>query len=184
LHPIVWRVVPREIPTWAMRCVECRESALESTGQFRVNSNGSIHDVWLIYECPACGHRRNRSVHRRVRETARLSLDPYRQNDPRVGALWAFALSRGESVPYRIDRPTLVGPALLAIRIDQPFPCGVRWDVFLAHELGDSRRQIRAAWRSSALFIPSAVRPSAIVRDGDQLFLRLDETGHLTKRRS
>jgi hypothetical protein len=179
LHPIIWRVVPRAAPTWATRCTECCAPALECTGRFRVNSNGSIHDVWLIYECPSCGHRRKRSVHRRVRETVGLSLDPYRENDSRAAALWAFALSRGESVPYQVERPAIIGPALLAIQIDQPFPCGARWDMFLAHEIGASRRQIRATWRSSTLFVPSASRPRSVVRDRDQLFLRLNQAGHL-----
>jgi len=172
-----WRVVPRAVPAWTVSCRHCSTTGLECTGRFRVNANGALHDVWLLYACPGCGRGRRRSVHRRVRESAALPLAPFRRDDPEVAALWAFALSRGTPVPYRVERPVLVGPAELAVRIEQPFPCGARWDAFLSRELGVSRSRLRAAWRAGAIATAARLRPGDVVRDGDRLRLRLDACG-------
>jgi hypothetical protein len=111
-----------------------------------------------------------------VREGASLSLDAYRHGDADAAALWAFALSRGERVPYRVERPPLARACALDVRIEQPFACGVRWDAFLARELGCSRSRVLAAWRREALRVLPAARPRDPVRDGDRLLLRIDET--------
>jgi len=174
---VLWRVLPRAVPAWTVSCDHCSATGLECTGRFRVNANGALHDVWLLYACPACGRGRRRSVHRRVRESAALPLAPFRRDDPGVAALWAFALSRGTPVPYRVERPALVGPAGLALRIEQPFPCGARWDALLARELGVSRSRLRVLWRAGAVCTADGLRPGRDVRDGDRLALWLDERG-------
>ena len=81
MRSILWRILPSALPTWARACGRCAAAALEPTSRFRVNSNGSVHDVWLLYTCPGCGWGEKRSLLRRVHERDVL-LDPYRENDP------------------------------------------------------------------------------------------------------
>lgn len=171
MDPLVWRVLPLGVPTWPERCSGCSAPELESTSKFRVNANGVLHDVWLLYRCTGCGLTRKRSVLRRVREEACGSLDPYRHSDPDHAALWAFALSRGQRVAYRVERPPLAPAGELDVRIAQPFPCGVRWDAFLARELGCARAKVVAAWQRGALAVAPATRPRDVVRDGDRLLV-------------
>lgn len=174
MDPLVWRVLPLGVPAWPERCSRCAAPELESTSRFRVNANGVLHDVWLLYRCPSCGLPRKRSVRRRVREDAGGSLEPYRRSDPRCAALWAFELSRGQRVAYRVERQPLGSACGLEVRIEQPFPCGVRWDAFLARELGCSRARVVAAWQRGALTVARAARPRDVVRDGDRLRAWLD----------
>jgi hypothetical protein len=171
---LVWRVLPQGVPTWPERCSRCGAPELASTSKFRVNANGALHDVWLLYRCPGCGLPRKRSVIRRVREDACGSLDPYRRSDPACAALWAFALSRGQRVAYRVERPPIAPACALDVAIEQPFPCGVRWDAFLARELAWSRSKVVAAWRREALAVAPATRPRDVVRNGDRLRVWLD----------
>ena len=177
MHPIVWRVVPLAVPAWPVRCARCGAPDLHSTGRFRVNSNGPLHDVWLIYRCPSCELSRKRSIHRRVREVAGCSLAPYRCNDPDTATHCAFALSHGAQVAYRVERPPLVFTAALDVQITARFPCGARWDAFLARELGCSRSKIVLAWCAGAVRVAPTARARAVVRDGDRLSAYLDGTG-------
>jgi len=55
LDPLVWRVLPLGVPAWPECCSRCAAPELESTSRFRVNANGVLHDVWLLYRCPSCG---------------------------------------------------------------------------------------------------------------------------------
>ena len=180
MDPLVWRVLPLAVPAWSAPCARGCALTLESTGRFRVNANGPRHDVWLLYRCPRCGSVRKRSIHRRAREDALGSLDVYRRSDRDTALRWAFQLSRGEKVPYRVERPSIVRPGTLDVRIEQPFPGGARWAAFLARELGCSRSLVRAAFRSGALALAPSRRANAPVSDGDRLRAQLDAAGRLT----
>ncbi|MCG8591171.1 MAG: DUF1062 domain-containing protein [Proteobacteria bacterium] len=167
METTLWRIRPHTVPVWALACARCGASWLESTGRFRVNANGRRHDVWLIYRCPGCGARRKQPVHRRVRaDAAEVPLDAYRRDDPVLAESVAFALAPGVPVAYAVERPPLPESGPLRVRIVQPRFCAVRWDRFLAAELGWSRRRVQAAWRARTLCVEPACRASAPVRDG------------------
>lgn len=166
----VWRLRPLAVPAWSAACTNCPSAWLESTGRFRVNSNGQLHDVWLIYRCPRCGTRRKRSVHRRVREgKAGVTLDAYRRDDETLAVAHGFALCPGAPVGFAVERPHLPASGLLSARIVQPLSCAVRWDRLLAGELGWSRGRVRAAWESGSIRVVPTARPSRLVRDGQVL---------------
>lgn len=154
--------------------MRCTTGHLVSTGRFRVNSNGKRHDVWLVYGCPACGERRKRRVQRRVREDGlAIPLQRYREDDPELAADHAFALSPDQPVAYEVERPALPEAGSLRASIEQPRPCGVRWDRFLARELTWSRSEVRAAWMSGGIQVVPAARPNRIVRDAEQVCIVL-----------
>jgi hypothetical protein len=168
----VWRVRPLAVPVWLVACARCDGSFLESTGRFRVNSNGGRHDVWLIYRCPHCSLRRKLPVHRRVTEDTRgVVLAAYRRNDPELAESLAFAVASHQTLPYRVERPPLPATGRVQALIVQPLFCGVRWDRFVAHELGWSRSRVRTAWRSGVIRTEPRCAANTWVRDGQRLHL-------------
>ena len=59
------------------QCGHChKKMEFVSTGRFRVNANGSLIDVWLIFQCAKCGHTLNLSIYRRKR-AATLAAGEY-----------------------------------------------------------------------------------------------------------
>jgi hypothetical protein len=150
---------------------------LSSTGRFRVNANGGRHDVWLIYRCDRCNARRGRRLWRRVRADAGgVPLDDYRRNDPALALGHAFALGAAAPIPYVVERPPLPACGVVVARIEQPLRCGVRWDRFLARELGWSRSHAAAALRRGDVSVSPRTRPNRAVRHGDRVELRLPRT--------
>ena len=50
------------------RCGGCgKKQEFINTGKFRVNANGNIVDVWLIYRCRKCKHSWNLTIYERTR---------------------------------------------------------------------------------------------------------------------
>ena len=175
MESAIWRVEALAVPAWHERCARCdRIRPHESTQRFRVNAQGSRHDVWLVYRCPHCSARRNRRIGRRLRvgELAPDLLAAYLGNDPGLARLHAFDLRSLQPLPYRVERPPLVSARPLPIRIAQRFDCGVRWDRFLARELGWSRDRVARAWREGAIEVNGVARPSRLVRNGQEVELR------------
>jgi hypothetical protein len=169
--PAIWQVRPLAVPAWPAACLHCAHPFLESTHRFRVNANGRRHDVWLVYACPRCGARRKHSLHRRVREEALgASLEAYRRDDAALAVAHAFALAQpGQAVAYAVERAPLPDAGALCARIAQAHCCGVRWDAFLARELGWPRARLRRAWERGTVRVEPARRPSQLVRDGDSV---------------
>ena len=166
---------PLAAPPWPEHCTRCKHPELSSTGRFRVNANGSRHDVWLIYRCDRCNARRGRRLWRRV-HAAGVPLDGYRRSDPALALEHAFAFGAAAPIPYVVERPPLPECGVVVARIEQPFPCGVRWDRFLARELGWSRSRAAAALRRGDVRVSPRTRPGRAVRHGDRLEIRLPRT--------
>lgn len=171
----VWRVTALATPTWRSACAVCGvpNARFSATDRFRVNANGGQLDAWLLYACDACGATRKRSLLRRapVGSVPPERLDAWHRNDPACAWSHAFELATHEPLPYRVERPPLPPGGALLARIEQPFACGLRWDRFLAAELGRSRAAIANAWSSGAVAI-EGVR-SLADRVGDGALLRV-----------
>jgi hypothetical protein len=173
---VLWRVEVLGTPAWRERCARCgRPSAHESTGRFRVNSNGERHDLWLLYRCPLCGDTRKRRLAQRCRagELPARALDPYLHDDPVWARRHAFELPPREPLPYRVERPELPGEGVLAVRVAQPEPCGERWDRFLARELGWSRSRVVHVAATGALRLDGGASLARVVQDGQRFTLPL-----------
>lgn len=55
MQTITWRVVYTALPTALRYCKKCKAKAgFYPSGQFRVNANQKLLDVWLIYKCNGC----------------------------------------------------------------------------------------------------------------------------------
>lgn len=79
------------------RCARCgKKRAFVNSGKFRVNANGNLLDVWLIYRCEKCKRTWNLTIYERVKPS-KLAPGEYRrflQNDP------ALAREYGNDVPF------------------------------------------------------------------------------------
>lgn len=68
LSTITYRIVPDMTFPLIRSCSGCGcKRSYISTNSFRVNANGSLLDVWLIYQCPECKHTYNLPVYERIR---------------------------------------------------------------------------------------------------------------------
>ena len=68
LSTITYRIVPDNTLSIIRNCSGCGcKRSYINTGNFRVNANGSLLDVWLIYQCPECKHTYNLPIYERIR---------------------------------------------------------------------------------------------------------------------
>jgi hypothetical protein len=167
---VVWRVVALAAPAWVRTCTRCLESAacFDPTERFRVNANAGRLDVWLLYACRACGAtEKRRLLHRTpVAAIEPARLDGYHRNDAALAWSHAFELAVQGELPHRVERPPVPDGGTLVARIEQPHPCGARWDRLLARELGWSRTRVGVAWRGGAIAIEPARGLADRVADG------------------
>lgn len=110
-HRIKWLVVPKELPAVLRRCPKCgKKTEYENSGKFRVNANGSLLDIWLIYRCESCETSWNMAVYERI---AAKDLDSgeymgFLSNDAALAARYGssrevFAANRAEQVASSIS---------------------------------------------------------------------------------
>ena len=176
---VLWRVDVLSTPAWRDACARCgRVVHHDSTGRFRVNSNGARHDVWLLYRCRGCGDTRKRRLAHRclASELPGGGLARYLENDAACARRHAFELAPQEPLPYRVMRPELPAAGVLRpepapagplhARILSPEPCGERWDRFLARELACSRGEVVRAADGGALRLEGTSSLSRPVQDG------------------
>jgi hypothetical protein len=177
LECVVWRVVALATPAWIRGCSRCAESSAHfaATERFRVNASQGRLDVWLLYACACCGATEKRRLLRRVPVAAiePERLDGYHRNDAQLAWTHAFELPLLHELPQRVERPPLPATGTVTARIEQPYPCGARWDRLLARELGWSRSRTVAAWRSAAISIDGAGSLAERVGRGQRLCLTL-----------
>lgn len=61
------------------RCGGCgKKREFVNSGKFRVNANGKLVDVWLIYRCVKCKHSWNLTIYER-RKPAKISSEEYQK---------------------------------------------------------------------------------------------------------
>lgn len=66
LNKTEYEIVPDGSFTVIRSCGGChKKSRFGNTGKFRVNANGSLLDVWLLYGCEECGHTLKLTVYER-----------------------------------------------------------------------------------------------------------------------
>jgi hypothetical protein len=176
---VIWRVEALALPPLLLACPRCAgTSSFVCTERFRVNANGGRLDVWLLYQCLACAETHKQRVLRRARvaELSRELLEGYQGDEPALVRRWAFASGRGAEVPFCVERPPLAPSGLLRARIEQPEPCGARWDRLLASELGWSRAQVARAVERGLLRVNGGGGVRRAVADGDDLEVALGAT--------
>ncbi len=169
---VVWRVEALALPALSLPCARCaRVASFHCSERFRVNANGGRLDVWLLYRCSDCAEVHKQRIHRRMRADALppARLAGYRDNAPELVRACAFVAGAGAQVAHRVVRPPLPEGVALHARIEQPEPCGVRWDRLLARELGWSRARLARACERGAVRINGGADLRRPVADGDTL---------------
>lgn len=79
------------------RCGGCgKKQEFVNSKKFRVNANGNLVDVWLIYRCRKCKHSLNLTVYERTRpqKIPEDLFEAFQSNDEET------ALSYGESIEF------------------------------------------------------------------------------------
>ena len=104
MQTIIWNITPGSAPAYIKRCSRCACERFESSGNFRVNANGSHIDVWLIYRCAKCGATWNIDILTRERAKS-IPNELYRaftDNDAETALKYSLrsdTLSRNNAVP-------------------------------------------------------------------------------------
>lgn len=157
-------------------CPRCdRTQPFTCTERFRVNASGRKLDVWLLFDCSACGRTWRLPVHERhpVSEVPPWALEAFHSNDARLAA--RLAAEHGAVSGVRVEGPPPDGPAMVALTV----PPGVkmRLDRVLATALGLSRAEVVRAWAAGELAAvpsdPKALRRPVV----DGLVLWVNRSG-------
>ncbi len=190
-----WIVTPDELPAVIRRCPKCgKKTEFINSGKFRVNANGRLIDVWLIYRCGKCDTSWNMAVLERV-EAGRLDEKEYEgflKNDPHLAAKYGtdrdlFAKNKAEAAD--------TGTEYHILEVDTPLPCredhameievripagfDLRVDIFLMRQLSVSRSRIKK-WCEEGLILSreGILSPKKRVKDGMLLQIRKEVFGY------
>jgi len=184
-----WIVTPDELPAVIRRCPKCgKKTEFKNSGKFRVNANGRLIDVWLIYRCGECDTSWNMAVWERA-EAGRLDADEYQgflKNDPVLAVKYGndrelFAKNKAEAADtkaeYRlleVDTPFLcMADSAMEIEVKVPAGFDLRADLFLVRQLSVSRSRIKK-WCGEGLILSNGrlLSPKSRVKDGMLLQIR------------
>ena len=68
---IEYEIVPEESFSVIRNCSGCgKKTSFKNTKKFRVNANGNILDIWLIYQCVECKHTLNLAIYERKKASS------------------------------------------------------------------------------------------------------------------
>ena len=137
-------VTGRGLPHVTWPCRRCdRPEVHACTGRFRVNANGRLLDVWLLYVCRRCGATRKLEVAERAPagtlDVDRLDAAGYGRDGARLRR--AGATPHGDEFDLAITASVPAGPVRLEIAFSEPLL--VRLEAVIAVVLGTSRSSVR-----------------------------------------
>lgn len=159
LNTTEYRIKPISALKIIRNCAGCgKKSVFASTGQFRINANGNLVDVWLIYRCEKCKHTFNFSVYERMK-AERLPKEQYMsflRNEEDMALKIGNDLNLFRENKVEIDADQLeyicekldcdyenTGAGRGKIIIHNPFKMKIRTDKLLPELLGMSRNQVK-----------------------------------------
>lgn len=188
----LWLIVPDQLPTVIRRCPKCKgKTEFQNSGKFRVNANGKLLDVWLIYRCSHCDTSWNMTIIERA-NPENIDKEEYKgflSNSPQLAASYGsnrelFIKNKAEIVEaksgYHILKTLTITPGnkeySLEIQIKNPSALKLRADVLLAGELEVSRNQIKK-WFDGGLVTSGqeVLLPGARVIDGMLIQIKKEE---------
>lgn len=99
-------VTSSRLPAVLRRCSKCgKKTEFKNSGKFRVNANGRMLDVWLIYRCGVCNTSWNMTIYERVSPDALVpeEYEGFLNNDVRLAEEYGknrdiFARNKAELV--------------------------------------------------------------------------------------
>ena len=188
----LWLIVPHQLPTVIRRCSKCKgKTEFQNSGKFRVNANGKLLDVWLIYRCSHCDTSWNMTIIERA-NPENIDKEEYKgflSNSLQLAASYGsnrelFIKNKAEIVEaksgYHILRTPTTTPGnkeySLEIQIKNPSALKLRADVLLAGELKVSRSHIKK-WFDDGLVTSGqeVLLPGARVIDGMLIQIKKEE---------
>ena len=161
-------------PTICSPCPRCRSREFACSHRFRVNTNGKVADVWLIYRCIECEATKNVAIVERtpVARIDRVLFDAATVNDPVVARRLArdatilrragVQLARGDVIS--VDNTGVSDPRF---RLAFQRPLVVRLGDVLSVVTGTPRSRLRAMERDSRLVLdpPRPLARLALIGD-------------------
>lgn len=186
-----WIVTPAHLPAVIRRCTKCgKKTEYENSGKFRVNANGRLLDVWLIYRCGICGTSWNMGIYERI-EPERMDSAEYRgflENDRNLAIKYGTSrelFAKNKAVPAVTDNE------YTAQTVDTPVPCKeemwseaeirladgmkIRTDILLAGQLGISRSRVRQLCETGRICLEgNKAEARDRVKDGQVFYIRKD----------
>jgi hypothetical protein len=148
-------VTSRATPAISWPCRSCgRPQTFDASERLRVNANGKLVDIWLIYRCRRCEATKNITVveRRPVGRVPAELLARAQANDAGLARALARDLDLLRRGGVRVtggDEWEIAGPACVGerLRVVFPEPLLVRVDAVLASALGIPRRAVGASVR-------------------------------------
>lgn len=155
-----YEIVPTESFCVIRGCCGCgRKTHFRNTHKFRVNANGSLLDVWLIYQCEHCRHTLNLAIYERQKVSAvpKAEYEAFLRNDAQLAQQYGKTLSlfqknkaevAFEQMNYSYAKlhepPQSSSPEEpMALTIHNPCGLKIRPEKQIAEVLGLSRSQVK-----------------------------------------
>jgi hypothetical protein len=172
------------LPTISWRCPRCSCHEFVCAQRFRVNTNGKLADIWLIYRCAHCDATKNVTIVERtpVAKISRPLFEAAMENDESAARRLARDLAVLGRAGIRVARgdrfetnTVAVGVALdcECARLDFTEPLLVRLDAVVAAATGTSRSRLRTLERSGHIVIEPP-RPLTRLRRQDSVTVSFD----------
>lgn len=161
-----WTITPKGLPKVIRNCSKCKgKTSFENSRKFRVNANGRLIDVWLIFRCEKCRTVWNMAIHERqmVDTIGQEEYEGFLNNDCRLAENYGtdpviFQKNRAEAIfeetAYQIEMcsPPISNtePAHREVLLRVPFPFDLRIDSLLSDQFSISRSTVKR-WCSQGL---------------------------------
>lgn len=163
-----WTIIPRTMPKVKRNCTKCgKKSNFQNSGKFRVNANGRLVDVWLIYRCVKCKTVWNMTIYERM-DAAAITKEEYRgfmSNHAELAEQYGtdadiFIQNKAEPVVEDIeyDIKTILMEQNCETENDaeieflSPAYMEVRVDSLLAKQLGFSRSYVKKCCKEGLIY--------------------------------
>ncbi len=191
-----WIIAPKQLPAVRRRCPKCgQKTNFENSGKFRVNGNGRLLDVWLIYSCIHCKSTWNMTVYERVspESIGREEYQGFLGNDRALAEKYGssrelFARNGAETVDawqdYQLDKiETEIFCAdghYQEVEIKITGAVRIRADALFADQLGITRSQAKSLFdRGEILSSGGAGGAGKRIRDGQVFYIPVELAGGL-----
>ena len=188
-----WKITPETLPSVRRRCSGCgTKTEFVSSGKFRVNGNGRLLDVWLIYRCRNCKNTWNMAICQRVSPESidRKKYEGFLGNSHELAEKYGtsrevFAQNGAEMVEakgeYRVLITDMEIPCLedgtQEIEIEMAGSLRLRADALFAGQWGITRSEVKKMLDGGKILCGNKpVSAGSRVRNG-QLFTILPDGG-------
>lgn len=169
-----YKIVPTQTYKIIRNCSGCGcKNVYLNTNKFRINANGKLIDVWLIYQCEKCKHTYNLPVYSRISKTAldKSEYQALQQSDEYM--VMRYGLNRNlfkknnakiyAEPPYVLE---YIGACDgdNAIRFINPYHISIRNDKLLADCLEISRSKAKRLLDTGVLLVEKLTDDEIVFR--------------------